>query len=182
LKRLCQRCGYFVNETARFCNQCGQRLLPTQPAEPSPPAGMVIPIQPTAPATTRIENLQGQLTPPPGAPPPAELAPNIAAMLCYSLSVISGLIFLALRPYNQHPFVRFHAYQSVYFFFVLFILYFIVLVLSVPFPDVLGRLMQSGLWLVAAGGTIWLMYKSYLGVRVRFPYVGDLAEAQSTKL
>ncbi|NDD63495.1 MAG: hypothetical protein EBZ36_05905 [Acidobacteria bacterium] len=102
-------------------------------------------------------------------------------MLCYPLSIVSGLLFLSLRPYSQHPFVRFHAYQSIYFFFVLFILNFILLVLSVLIPDILDKMMNSGLRLIAVGGTLWLMYQSYLGVRFRFPYIGDQAETQANK-
>jgi len=177
LKIPCQKCGYFISAGARFCNQCGERLLPPPYVPP------VLEAEPTAvasaPVTTRFRPEEHPLKPPPGSPPPAELAPNIAATLCYSLSIISGLIFLSLRPYSRHPFVRFHAYQSIYFFFAIFILHFIILFLSVPLPDILSGLMSSGLRLVAAGGTFWLMYQSYLGVRFKFPIIGDLAEAQS---
>lgn len=202
MKRLCHKCGYFINETARFCNQCGERLLPIAAAElvnqtPSDqaedrpedqPEVLIVPLQASTPPHTASllvneERAKSEepVNLPPGAPPPAELAPNIAAMLCYPLSIVSGLIFLSLRPYSQLSFVRFHAYQSIYFFFVLFILNFIVIVLSVLLPDFLERLMNSGLRLLAVGGTFWLMYQAYLGVRFKFPYVGDLAETQSNK-
>lgn len=188
MKRLCHKCGYFINETARFCNQCGERLAPMAASQPVQPTHSdrsgetIVPIEAsTAAQTSGLDRKEAQLNQPPEGPPPAELAPNIAAMLCYPLSIVSGLIFLSLRPYSQHSFVRFHAYQSIYFFFVLFILNFIILVLSVLLPDILERLMDSGLRLLAIGGTLWLMYQSYLGVKFRFPFVGDLAETQSNK-
>lgn len=173
LNRYCPNCGASVYDTARFCNQCGAQLMPTQAAE--------IPIRP--PATSPF----GSEAPPPipvrsaPPPPPAELAPNIAGLLCYPLSIVSGLIFLALRPYSQHQFVRFHAYQSVYFFFTLLVLNFVLGILSILLPATIENLMASGLRLVAIGGTGWAMYQAWLGVMFKFPMIGDLAETQSMK-
>ncbi len=102
-------------------------------------------------------------------------------MLCYPLSIVSGLIFLALRPYSQHPFVRFHAYQSVYFFFALLVLNFVLGILSILLPATLESLMFAGLRLIGLGGTAWLMYQAWLGVKFKLPLLGDLAETQSMK-
>lgn len=171
MNRFCQKCGASVYETARFCNQCGEQLLPTQAAAP--------PLQP--PATSRLPGGANPMAPVPGPPPPDELAPNIAGLLCYPLSIVSGLIFLALRPYSQHQFVRFHAYQSVYFFFALLVLKFVLNILSALLPTILESLMFGGLRLIAFGGTAWLMYQAWHGVKFKLPLVGDLAETQSMK-
>jgi hypothetical protein len=37
---------------------------------------------------------------------------NVASALCYLLGFITGIIFLALSPYNRDKTIRFHAFQS----------------------------------------------------------------------
>ncbi len=54
-------------------------------------------------------------------PPPAPvsapgLTENVASALCYALGWITGIVFLVLAPYNQNRTVRFHAWQSIFFF------------------------------------------------------------------
>lgn len=217
MNRFCPKCGIAVKESARFCNQCGEKLQPTQDAasfssgsggaasfassassassggqpeseqipidwkRPSPPSGRVNPtieseIGPGA------QGGPGRSAPTlPGVPAPAELAPNMAGLLCYPLSIVTGLIFLALRPYSQHAYVRFHAYQSIYFFFAMLILNVVLGILSILLPTALENLMSSGLRLIATGGTIWMMYQAWLGVKFKLPMIGDLAESQSLK-
>jgi uncharacterized membrane protein len=168
LNRFCPKCGSSVYETARFCNQCGERLLPTQAAVPPRPTQQ----------TSRLGNYEPPSTIPAPAPP-TELAPNIAGMLCYPLSIISGLIFLALRPYNQHRFIRFHAYQSVYFFFTLLVLNLVLGIFTIFLPKTIESLLFSGLRLTGLGGSAWMMYQAYLGVQFKLPYIGELAENKS---
>ena len=43
------------------------------------------------------------------------LASNVAALLSYVLGFITGIIFLVLEPYKNDKFVRFHAFQSIFF-------------------------------------------------------------------
>lgn len=205
VNRFCPKCGVAVKESARFCNQCGEKLLPTKAAEsfsagqpeseqipidwrrPSPPTNQVNP--PFEPGefggqggrTDSFDRGPGQAPTLPGVPAPSELAPNIAGLLCYPLSIVTGLIFLALRPYSQHAFVRFHAYQSIYFFFAMLILNVVLGILSILLPTALENLMSSGLRLIATGGTLWMMYQAWLGVKFKLPMIGDLAENQSLK-
>ena len=172
MNRFCPKCGSSVYDTARFCNQCGERLLPTQAAAPPRPA----------PLTSQLGNIDSPSTAStPVQTPPSELAPNIAGMLCYLLSIISGLIFLALRPYNRHKFVRFHAYQSVYFFFALLVLNFVLGLFTILMPATIDSLLDTGLRLTGLGGSAWMMYQAYLGVQFKLPYIGDLAENQANK-
>ena len=184
MTKFCSQCGAVVTETARFCNKCGERLLATQPAPPSEAPTMTQ--QPPAPyqqppswGTERQMPYQ-----PPYAPPPAahgELAPNMAGLLCYPLSLITGVIFLALSPYNRNQFVRFHAYQSIFFFAALMVLNIALGILSIVLPGALENLMFAGLRLLGLGGTAWLMYQAYLGNQYKLPVIGDLAENQSLK-
>jgi len=55
----------------------------------------------------------------PGAAPPAAassgMASNVAGLLTYILGFITGIIFLVIDPYKNDKFVRFHAFQSIFF-------------------------------------------------------------------
>jgi uncharacterized membrane protein len=106
----------------------------------------------------------------------ADLKPNVAAMLCYPLFFITGIIFLVLTPYNKDPFVRFHAYQSIFFTVALVALNIMIGIISIfPF-GVVEDLLSAGLGLIAVGGTIWSMFQAYHGNRAKLPIIGDLAE------
>jgi len=50
------------------------------------------------------------------------MGPNVAGALTYPMGLITGLFFLSRYPYNRDPFVRFHAFQSIFLsaFYILF--------------------------------------------------------------
>ncbi|MCI0392618.1 MAG: DUF4870 domain-containing protein [Acidobacteria bacterium] len=181
MTKFCTQCGATVNETARFCNKCGAQLTPTQPAQPG-----------STPHVT-YQTPQGQpnygqapYQPPYQAPyqspaASADLKPNVAGMLCYPLFFLTGIIFLVITPYNKDRFVRFHAYQSIFFSVALFVLNIILGILSIILPGFLDRLLSNGLGLIAVGGVIWMMIQAYQGNQFKLPIVGDLAETQARK-
>lgn len=125
----------------------------------------------------------------PGPPSPmyqpplasAGLQPNLAGALCYLCGFITGIIFLALDPHNRDRFVRFHAFQSI-FFSVGWIALFIALsmfevMLPWPFHVVITLLIvmaRFGLFLT----WLYLMYKAYNNETFKLPVIGDLAEKQ----
>jgi uncharacterized membrane protein len=111
----------------------------------------------------------------------ADLKPNIAGMLCYPLSFITGILFLVLTPYNKDAFVRFHAYQSIFFFVAMLALNIILGVLSWFMPWPIANLLSAGMRLLALGGTGWLMYQAYHGNKFKFPVIGEMAENQASK-
>ena len=39
---------------------------------------------------------------------------NVVGMLCY-ITIIPAIIFLVMEPYNKSRFVRFHAFQMIFF-------------------------------------------------------------------
>ena len=175
MTKFCIQCGAQVAETARFCNKCGTSLLPTQPTQ----AGE---------APTRHYQSPGYQQPPNYGQMPyqapyqspaanADLKPNVAGMLCYPLSIITGILFLVLAPYNKDRFVRFHAWQSIFFFLVMLVLSFALRIL----PWFLEWIFISALQLLALGGTGWLMYKAYNNEMFKLPVVGDWAEKQASK-
>jgi len=46
---------------------------------------------------------------------PTGLSDNSAGALAY-VTFIPAIVFLAMPPYNQSPYVRFHAWQSIFLF------------------------------------------------------------------
>jgi uncharacterized membrane protein len=42
------------------------------------------------------------------------IRPNVAGALAYPLGAITGILFLKIEPYKFDPFVRFHAWQSIF--------------------------------------------------------------------
>src|SRR5215831_19693563 len=178
MAKFCTQCGAQVDETAKFCKKCGARLTPTQSAGYSAPT-----------IDNQTSNYQGPsgfgAAQPPyqqpyQAPQPAsqaDLKPNVAGMLCYPLSFITGILFLVLTPYNRDRFVRFHAWQSIFFFVALTVLSIVFRVL----PGFLEDMLLSALTLVALGGTGWSMYKAYQNEQFKLPLIGEWAENMASK-
>jgi uncharacterized membrane protein len=151
----CPTCGASVE--GRYCAKCGALV-----EAPPPTAGTVPATQPQIAA--------------------AGMDDNVAGALCYLLGFITGVVFLVLEPYNKRPFVRFHAFQSIFFCVGWFVL---IVVLNVLFG-----LMGLHMWLIflplraligLIGVAIWLflMYKAYNRERYRLPFVGPLAAQQA---
>ena len=107
----CSKCGNEVTAGAGFCPKCGQQV--SAPGTTQPAA------QPRAPGTTQPAAQPGASgTPQPTAQAGAgggQMSNNVAGLLCYVLIPITGILFLVLEPYNRDPFVRFHAFQSIFF-------------------------------------------------------------------
>lgn len=169
MTRFCHQCGAQVQEAQRFCNKCGTLLSPTQPttAPPPPPGYQQTPGYGQYP-----------YQPPPSVSAGGELRPNVAGMLCYPLSIISGLLFLVLTPYNRDRFIKFHAYQAIFFFAALIVLN-IALRILLPWP--LEGVMLGFLRLIALGGTAYSMYKAWQGEKFKLPVIGEIAEQQANK-
>jgi uncharacterized membrane protein len=154
----CSKCGAQMDTGSAFCVTCGQ------PAGPAPAA--------SAPGVT-----------PATATP---MASNIAALLTYILGFITGIIFLVIEPYKRDPFVRFHAFQSI-FLSAAYILFFIAwgIVSGAMFFASLGMMWQLVLliWVLLRLGffVLWLfmMYKAYNNERFMLPIIGPLAASQA---
>ncbi|MFN0084432.1 MAG: zinc-ribbon domain-containing protein [Blastocatellia bacterium] len=174
MTRFCHQCGTQVQEAQRFCNKCGAPLVSTQPTVP--PGQYAPPQSPGYPQTPGYGQYPYQPSQPPAAS--GELRPHIAAMLCYPLSVITGILFLILTPYNRNRFIKFHAYQAIFFFAALLVLN-VALRVLLPWP--LEGVMLGFLRMLALGGTAYSMYKAYQGEKFKLPLLGDLAEQQADK-
>ncbi len=97
---------------------------------------------------------------------------NIAAVLCYVVGWITGIVFLVLEKENK--FVRFHAFQSLLTFLPLSVLGWILG--WIPF---LGWALAGLVWLLIVILWLILMFKAYKGEKYKLPIVGDIAERQA---
>lgn len=107
------------------------------------------------------------------------LAPNVASLLCYICSPITGIIFLLIEKDNND--VKFHAWQSVVFgvgYIALVIILEVLAAIMGLIASVLGIIVGFFIPLVMlAAFIIWIvcMIKAYQGERWRIPYIGDFA-------
>jgi zinc-ribbon domain len=53
-------------------------------------------------------------TPPPPTSSTGGMSDNVAGMLAY-VTIIPAIIFLVMEPYNKSRFIRFHAFQCLFF-------------------------------------------------------------------
>ena len=170
MTKFCHQCGTQVQDGQRYCNKCGTLLAATQPTTAPPGVG--------SSGYQQTPNYGQYPAPPPYQPQAAnELKPNVAGMLCYPLSIVTGILFLVLTPYNRDRFVKFHAYQAIFFFVALVILRAAFGIL----PWWLEGTLLALLRLASLGGTAYLMFKAYQGEKFKLPLIGDLAEQQAEK-
>ena len=97
---------------------------------------------------------------------------NLAALLCYVLGFITGLIFFLIEKKNK--FVRFHAMQS-----ILFSASIVILNIVFGFIPVLNLILIPLVSLAAMVLWIVLLIKAYQGEEFKLPIIGDIAEKNS---
>lgn len=152
----CAKCGAQLAEGTSFCASCG----------------------------TPVGSVAGG----PGTPAAAgtPMSSNVAGLLAYILGFISGIIFLVIEPYKNDKFVRFHAFQSIFFnvaLIVFWIAYSIVAsilgIVSLGFLAVVMGLVGLLISLAVLAYWIFLMYKAYDHELYKIPFIGDLAAKQA---
>jgi uncharacterized membrane protein len=160
----CQKCGSEVKGDTKFCGSCG---APVGEA-PGAAAGGA----PAAPSSS--------------APASAPMASNVAGLLTYVLGFITGIIFLVIEPYKNDKFVRFHAFQSIFYSAGCFILgvvwaMFTGAALGFSFSAFWALVFWVWVLLRLAFFLIWLflMYQAYNNKRYELPFIGPLAAKQA---
>lgn len=148
----CSSCGAQIADGTTICAACAGRVAAS-------PAGAGAA---AAPAATT-----------------GGMADNVAGLLAY-ITIIPSIIFLVMEPYNKSRFVRFHAFQCL-FFTVAWIILWIALgiVAHIPFLGWLTILIWA---LIGLGGLIiWiiLLLKANGGQMWKLPVIGDMAEKQA---
>lgn len=109
------------------------------------------------------------------------LSDNAAGAIAY-ITFVPAIVFLVLPPYNASPYVRFHAWQSIFL-----NLASIVLLIALSFFTVFGLIFGAFFFLLLTR-LIWLAWfvvwvicvvKAVNGQRYKLPLIGDLAEKQA---
>ena len=114
-----------------------------------------------------------------GTPVAAGITDNLAGALAY-LTIIPAIVFLVIEPFNKKRFVRFHAFQSI-FFFVAWIAIDIGLAIigHIPFLGWATLFLWPLVSLVLFVILLILMLKAYQGQMFKLPVIGDIAAQQA---
>ncbi len=176
----CQTCGTSLPDGSPTCTACGAAQgTAASSAAPGP-----IPGQMPGPGPV--------YSPTPGAMPAplpaagAGITPNVAGALAYLVGAITGILFLVIDPFKNDRFVRFHAFQSIFFnlaWIAFWVVWMIVgLVLGAVSHGLFFIIQLPINLLVTVGGFciwIYLMYSAYQGKTFQLPVIGALAASQA---
>lgn len=155
----CAKCGAQLAEGSGFCSACGTAMA----AQGGAPATGAAPAP--APAGTATSGMTD----------------NVAGALCYI--VIIGIIFLLTDPYKNNRFVRFHAFQAIFFAIAWWVFWIVWsrVVFGMLFSGTFGLLWSLGGLIELAWGLTWifLVYKAYNNEQFKLPIIGDIAAKQA---
>ena len=115
------------------------------------------------------------------------LQPHSAAALAYLAGFITGIIFLVIDPFKTDRFVRFHAFQSIFFNVAWIGLWIVWTIAGIGAGRQSPRVSSSSielpinLLLMVGGFCLWafLMYSAYQGKTFKLPVIGALAAKQA---
>jgi uncharacterized membrane protein len=169
----CQTCGSSLPDGSGTCTACGATQgVAAAGAAPGPiPSAIPSPIPGTIPAAPL---------------PAAGLTPNVAGALAYLVGAITGILFLVIDPFKADRFVRFHAFQSIFFnlaWIAFWIIWMIVGLMLGAISHGLFFIIQLpiNLLITVGGFCLWayLMYTAYQGKTFQLPVIGALAASQA---
>jgi len=160
----CQSCGTALVADTRFCQSCGSSTSLSEGVSVATSEGTVV----AMPSSGNIEQ--------------KTIDTNLVGALAYLAGFITGIIFLVLDPYKSNSFVRFHAFQSIFFniaWVAFWIFWMIVSAVLTPLTAGVFGLIAVPLMLIftLAGFGIWifLMYEAYQQTLFKLPIVGKFA-------
>jgi uncharacterized membrane protein len=168
----CQTCGTSLPDGSPACPACGasQGVAAASAAPGAMPSSIPGPMPGTIPAPL----------------PAAGLTPNVAGALAYLVGAITGILFLVIDPFKTDRFVRFHAFQSIFFnlaWIAFWIVWMIVGVMLGAISHGLFFIIQLpiNLLITVGGFCLWayLMYSAYQGKTFQIPVIGALAASQA---
>lgn len=111
--------------------------------------------------------------------PAGGLTDNLAGALAY-LTIIPAIVFLVIEPFNKKRFVRFHAFQSIFFFAVwLAVDICLGIIGHIPFLGWATLFLWPLVSLVLFLILLVLALKAYQGQMFKLPVIGDIAQQQA---
>lgn len=166
----CGYCGTSMPDISHFCPACGRSVLEGTffPPEPQPVTAGDQAMSEGMPKETVMEKT------------PVEWNERLVGACAY-LTFIPAVVFLSLKQYRERTFIRFHAFQSVFFWAAV-----AVLLLAGYIASTFGWLF---LWLLAGALVllglffIWLVLcvKALQGEWFELPFLGALAGQQAER-
>lgn len=162
----CQYCGAALADQTRFCQSCGSPIeLRAGVSDPEVTSSAAVAIMP-----------------PPGETQSKSMDTNVVGALTYLAGFVTGIVFLVLDPYKSNSFVRFHAFQSIFFnvaWIACWIIWMVLSAVLTPLTAGIFGLIALPLMLIftVAGFGVWifLMYQAYQQKLVKLPIVGKFA-------
>ena len=162
----CQSCGAALAADTRFCQSCGS------------PAEIKVGV-----STAAVKgSVAVAVMSPPEETGSKTMDTNVVGALTYLAGFLTGIIFLVLDPYKSNSFVRFHAFQSIFFnvaWIAFWIIWMILSAVLTPLTAGIFGLIALPLMLIftLAGFGIWifLMSQAYQQKLFKLPIVGKFA-------
>jgi uncharacterized membrane protein len=110
------------------------------------------------------------------------LSDNAAGGLSY-VTIIPAIVFLVVDPYKKSSFVRFHAWQSIFFYVAWAVVHILVTVVQNLVPTVvfltltLWQLVDLAFFVIL----VIVFVSAFNGKRIKLPILGELAEKQASR-
>jgi len=162
----CQSCGAALAADTCFCQSCGS---PTE-------------LRADVSVSTVESSAAVAVMSPSGQTGSKTMETNVVGALTYLAGLVTGIVFLVLDPYKSNSFIRFHAFQSIFFnvaWVAFWIIWMIVSAVLTPLTAGVFGLIALPLMLIftVAGFGIWLflMYQAYQQKLFKLPIVGKFA-------
>ena len=155
----CGYCGSSMPDTSEFCPSCGRPVR----------EGNFF-----APGEADAEHPEA---PPAKVLPPVEWDDRVTGAVAY-LTFIPAVAFLFLKQYQRRTFVRYHAFQSVFFWGAALALVLLGLLASMFGSVFLWLLVGTLIGLLLFFTWLLLSIKALQGERFELPWLGALAEQQ----
>jgi uncharacterized membrane protein len=108
------------------------------------------------------------------------LSYNAAAGIAY-LTIIPAIVFLIIEPFKKNAYVRFHAWQSIFFFVAWAVVNILVGLVQHIVPSAIFLTLTALQLVGLALFIVWLIVfiAAFGGKRIKLPVIGDLAARQA---
>ena len=113
---------------------------------------------------------------------PSGLSDNAAAGLAY-ITLIPAIVFLIIEPFKRSSFVRFHAWQSIFFFVAWALVDILVGVVENLAPSAVFLTLTLLQLVGLAFFVVWLivLINAFNGKRIKLPIIGNVAQQQADR-
>jgi len=110
------------------------------------------------------------------------LSDNAAAGIAY-ITIIPAIIFLIIDPFKKSPYVRFHAWQSIFFFVAWAVINILVGLVQHIVPSAVFLTLTALQLVGLAIFIVWLIVfiGAFGGKQIKLPVIGDLAARQAER-